>query len=295
MSRLLIGLVAGGALALSAWPLRAQEQDTITARNEQKVEMALATESELEFFEVPLADVVEYVSDKHDIPVLLDLRALEDQGVTADTPITFSLTEVTLATALDLVLRPLELTWTVHRGVLVITTPEETENNLITKVYPVGDLLPANGPVAVSSSAGGLGGGFGSPGMSRGGFFNAQFSEQPGDPDAQSEVAGQESQPAGPGASPFDAPMCGGGFCPPPGPGLAPSKPESPLEQLIIAIITTVEPCDWEEVGGPGTIAPLQLPQGPVLVISQTYRTHRKVAKLLADLRAVSQDQQSKQ
>jgi len=52
--------------------------------------------------------------------------------------------------------------------------------------------------------------------------------------------------------------------------------------QAIIGLITsTIEPTTWDDAGGPGSIAPYR----GTLVIAQTMRVHRKVEKLLNDLR----------
>jgi hypothetical protein len=48
---------------------------------------------------------------------------------------------VSLQSGLNLLLRPLDLTWTIQDEVLLITTPEEAELALIVKVYDVHDLV----------------------------------------------------------------------------------------------------------------------------------------------------------
>ena len=69
------------------------------------------------------------------------LKALGDAGVESDTPITFRVKDVSLKSALNLMLRPLDLTYVYKDEVLLITTPEQVEQYLKVKVYDVRDLL----------------------------------------------------------------------------------------------------------------------------------------------------------
>ena len=104
-------------------------------------EAALAKPTQMEFIESPLSDVVDFLEDHHGIEIQMDIRALEDVGIGADTPITKSLKGLSLRSALNLVLRDLSLTWIIRDEVLLITTPKEAESNLTTKVYDVYDLV----------------------------------------------------------------------------------------------------------------------------------------------------------
>jgi len=61
--------------------------------------------------------------------------------MTEDTPVTLHLSEVPLQSALAILLDQLELTYTITNEVLLITTPEEAENLLKVRVYPVADLV----------------------------------------------------------------------------------------------------------------------------------------------------------
>ena len=141
---------------------------------EQRIFEELDKETHLEFNETPLADVVGYLKDLHEIEIQLDTRALDGVGIGSDTPITRELRGVSLRSALRLMLKDLDLTYVVKDEVLQITTPEEAEANLVTKVYPVGDLvLPISNqaganPFMLGGGLGGMGG-FGG-GMGGGGF-----------------------------------------------------------------------------------------------------------------------------
>jgi hypothetical protein len=66
------------------------------------------------------------------------------------------------------------------------------------------------------------------------------------------------------------------------------AKPTSgPADNLIELITSTLSPSDWDSNGGSGSIAYLN----GALVISQTEEIHRRIATLLADLRAIREKQ----
>jgi len=114
---------------------------------EATIEQALATPTQMEFHDTPLTDVIEYLKDfhtqklGHPFEIQLDHKALSDAGIAKDAPVTMILKGITLRSGLNLLLRPLQLTWTIQDEVLLITTPEEAENQLTTKVLDVADLV----------------------------------------------------------------------------------------------------------------------------------------------------------
>jgi hypothetical protein len=108
---------------------------------ELRILKALAEPTEISLIDEPLGSLVDYLSDQHKIQIMLDTRALDDVDIAADEPITFQVSGVSLRSALDLILRNLDLTWTVDSEVLLITTPDEAENRLIIKTYDVRDLV----------------------------------------------------------------------------------------------------------------------------------------------------------
>jgi hypothetical protein len=104
------------------------------------IDAALNSQTSLDLVETPLTDVVAFLRNLHDIPILIDLRALEDVGMAPDVPVTIRLDGVTLRSALHIMLRDLGLAYVVADGVLQLTTPESAESRLVQHVYPVGDL-----------------------------------------------------------------------------------------------------------------------------------------------------------
>lgn len=169
---------------------------------EVRIQAALDATDEWDFKDFPLRDVCELIQEKLDIDVAIDTRALEDFGIDSDTPITRSISGISNRSFLRLMLNELELTFTMRYGALWITTPEEAEARLTTKVYPVGRLL----------------------------VRDSSLPERLADDDF-----------------------------------------------LIGAIMASIAPDTWDEVGGPGSIDGIH----DTLVISQTYDVHEEVERFL--------------
>ena len=129
------------------------------SKREKEILAELDNPTNIEFDEETLYNIVEYLSETHDIPIVLDVPALDEIGFdVATNPITKNLTGISLRAALRNILGDLELTYTIKDEVLSITTQEKAETELITRVYPVGDLVV---PI-MSGMGGGMGGGMGS-------------------------------------------------------------------------------------------------------------------------------------
>ena len=139
---------------------------------EQRINEALTSPLKpagLDFTEEPLENVVNFLQDEYNIPIQLDMPSLEDAALTADEPVTVNLKNITLRSALRLMLKQKQLTYVIRDEVMIITTPEEAESELVTKVYPVADLvLPIEVP-QTGGGGGGLGGGQGGGGGGQGG------------------------------------------------------------------------------------------------------------------------------
>ncbi len=112
--------------------------------------------------------MIEFLEDFHGIQIEVDTQALEDESVdvTSET-ITKDLSGISLRSGLRLMLGDLNLTYVIDNEVLMITSQEKAEETLVTKVYPVGDLVMPI--IDLGSSGGGLGGGLG------GGGFGGSF------------------------------------------------------------------------------------------------------------------------
>ena len=125
-------------------------------RNEQQIQSALDNEVSLTFLEEPLESAVARIQDQARIPIVIDQRALDELGLQPDIPVTIDLENVSLRSFLRLMLREYDLTYMIKDEVLQITTTDAAGDNLVNKVYPVGDLVV---PIIQMGGMGGMGGG----------------------------------------------------------------------------------------------------------------------------------------
>ncbi len=109
---------------------------------QQRIREALETVTHVEFDDVPLEEAIQRLSTVHRIPMLLDYKALEDGGIGSDSPISFSQTQLSLRTMLHFLLDAHDLTWTIMDNVLVITTKDDADSKLSTKIYDVRKIVP---------------------------------------------------------------------------------------------------------------------------------------------------------
>ena len=93
----------------------------------------------------PLSEAITFLQNYTGLNIVLDPKALNDEGLTSASPVSLTVNNVQLKTALKLLLRPLGLTYKVEDEVLLITSPQARRPRCIPKTYYVGDLImPAN-------------------------------------------------------------------------------------------------------------------------------------------------------
>src|SRR5947208_2019688 len=71
----------------------------------------------------------------------VDFSGLESVGVSSDTPITISVDGIQFKSALNLMLEPLSLGYMIKDEVLQVTSKERQQGELVTRSYPVADLV----------------------------------------------------------------------------------------------------------------------------------------------------------
>ena len=142
-----LGLVTASAVLAEEKPKPKKTPKPAAAKQpplgvgEAAIKKALAQPTEMEFIETPLSDVIDYLKDRHHIEIQLDNKAMGDVGIGGDTPVTKNIKGITFRSALKLLLQELNLTYMILDEVLLITTPEEAESQLTTKVLDVSDLV----------------------------------------------------------------------------------------------------------------------------------------------------------
>ncbi len=97
------------------------------SKEEERVWDELDKQTEVAFTDSPLTDVVKFLADFHNIPIIIDAEALEKEGIATDTPVTRTLTGVKLRSALKIILQPLNLGYVIEDDALKITTAEKVK------------------------------------------------------------------------------------------------------------------------------------------------------------------------
>ena len=98
-------------------------------QSEERILAALSEATSIEFFDTALVDAMQFISDLHDITVILDEIGLKEKGITSDEPITQKLSGIPLKNALETILKPLGLAYVVEDGVLKITSQKVQQAN----------------------------------------------------------------------------------------------------------------------------------------------------------------------
>jgi uncharacterized membrane protein YgcG len=137
--------------------------------NEARIAKALDDETEFEFVDTPLKNVMENIAEMHNITIIIDDKALDGEGITLDLPVNLVLSGVTLRSALKILLERENLTWVIEDEVMKITTTTKADEALETRVYPVADLVIQLNSRTAGGGAGGGGGGMMGGGMMGGG------------------------------------------------------------------------------------------------------------------------------
>ncbi len=207
---------------------------------EEKIREALEENTNFEFIETRLSEVVDYLRDLHDIEIQIDQKALDDVGIGTDTPVTRNLKGIRLRSALRLMLRELDLTYVIRDEVLLITTPEEVENLLTTKVYPVADLVL---PIPQTGFQGGFGGLGGFGGGNQGGGGGMGFGQGGG---GMGGFGG-----GGMGGGGFGGGGGGGGFF-----NVADDAETAPAERPVLKLFEAEEPAQPQPTEAPAAKQP---------------------------------------
>jgi hypothetical protein len=111
---------------------------------EQEIKRKLLTNTTLLEFPdgTPLKDAIDFVADKHRIPVMFDSAALKDSGLNPSTTTLppFALKDISLRAALNHMLSPYGLTHLIKDDLLLITTKDKAATMLETRLFDVRDL-----------------------------------------------------------------------------------------------------------------------------------------------------------
>jgi general secretion pathway protein D len=262
------------------------EQRSRRTERELEIERKLKTPVSCKFRDRPLSEVLEQLGKLAAVPTHLDAKGLDEEGVSSDTTVTIDLTQdISLKSALHLILEPLHLSYVIKNEVLMITSEQLRDGEVYTHTYNVADLvipIPNFAPNGRMGLAGALGEAYNMAGGGVGGMGGANMAylaSQDGTPATgmvNPAVMAQINQLM-PGSRGSDgAPMTAG-------PGGLGGGTQADFDSLIELLQSTVAPTTWDEVGGPGSIREFE--NNLSLVISQTEDVHEQIVDLLEQLR----------
>ncbi|MBL9081372.1 MAG: hypothetical protein JNK76_06170 [Planctomycetales bacterium] len=256
---------------------------------ELEIEQKLKTPVSLKFANAPMAQVFEKLSAMTGVPIYLDNRGIAAEGVDSSTPVTIDLsTEISLKSALNLILAEHHLTYVIKNEVLKITSDRMRSEEVYPVTYAVGDLIipiPNFTPTGSMGMAGAL-----AEAQARLTSGLGLASHMPGhSPISVATTNSSSSDVLGQMAVPFAS---GGGG--PPSTGQAQNVPFGPggmgggvqpdFDSLIELMTSTIEPETWREAGGTqGEVRPHHSTLS--LVITQTQAVHEQIEDLLNQLR----------
>ncbi|MFO1045416.1 MAG: permease prefix domain 1-containing protein [Planctomycetaceae bacterium] len=104
---------------------------------------ALHQPVDADFEDIPLGEVVEFLSKSQGIPILIDHETLSDEGLSRDTRLSLRLQGRPLQTMLNSLLDELHLSYVIREGALIVTTEAAAEAELNSVLYNVKDLITA--------------------------------------------------------------------------------------------------------------------------------------------------------
>jgi hypothetical protein len=95
--------------------------------------------------DLPLKDAVTYLRSVTGANIFVNWSALQNAGISKLTPVSLSLQDVSARKILSLILEQVSpqtpLVFYTHENVLMITTRSDANRRLVTRIYPVGDLV----------------------------------------------------------------------------------------------------------------------------------------------------------
>jgi general secretion pathway protein D len=231
---------------------------------EKQIEQSLGRQVSLHFEKTPLVEVIRHIQKIADVNIVLDTAALEEEHVPTSTEITIGVDGITLRSALNLILEPLNMGYMTKDEVLLITSRLKQQGTTVLLTYPVADLVMpiSNTPPTVPFQRGTGGAQFVVP---------SADTTQPGSGQAMFQVG----QTLGTTA-PQQAAMANG--IRPSGASQAPD-----FDSIKHLLVSTIEPESWDEAGGQGHIQANDSTLS--LVIRQTQKVHDEIRDLLQQLR----------
>jgi hypothetical protein len=241
--------------------------DSSAPRNKIEEKMAQPFPGKIQFFDMPLRDVLDYISEQIEVDILIDNRLHSNphsdfsQAVSLD----FQYGKVTTKTLLTLLFEQGDMAgeagYLVRDEILYITDISNVENTMTVRVYNCRDLVGMSSPSGAGLDFGGGAGADSYGDLGAGAGFGG------------GGYGGGEGYGMAPGGG-----MPGGMG----GPGRMRSGSPFPGQYDLVSVVTqTIEPGWWNDEGSEGSA---RLFDG-LLVIKHTSEVHQQVEELLKLIR----------
>jgi type II secretory pathway component GspD/PulD (secretin) len=241
---------------------------------EAQIERKLSLPITLNFQDVPLYRVLQDLQAMSGVNIVPDTAALAAENISLEQQLSFNVDNISMRSALNLLLKKVNLTYVIKNEVLEITTERQATGKRRMVTYSVADLVVPvedhpTSPISsfeealkrhISSTGGGV-------------RYSAPV---PFTPNNAIQNGTPVSQQASQGGKDWQTSKSRG----------------NTIEHLVIDLITnTVAPNTWEQAGGEGRIQ--YFPLGHALVVSQVQEVQEEVQALLNALRKLQDIQVS--
>ncbi len=128
--------------------------------SEVNIEKKLNEPITINFNDMSLGEAIAFIQNYTGLNVVLDSKALNDEGLSRDSKVNLQANSIKLKSALKFMLRPLNLTYKSDDDVLMITSPQAMRDKTHSWTYPVADLVispnkaqPGNNPTAANQAS----------------------------------------------------------------------------------------------------------------------------------------------
>ena len=217
---------------------------------------------EVQFQETPFEQVIDWLRDFTRLNISVRWQKLADNGIERDKPITIKVRDLRLSQVLGLVMdeaagSDVRLAYRMTGNLLVISTAEDLDREMIVKTYDISDLLlqipratrSAGFDVSQGLGQGGAGGSGGGGGGAGGGMFGQGKQRQQQGQDRSGQQGDQEQ-----------------------------------IDKLIELIQDTIEPDSWQKNNGNGSIKVFNR----TLVVRNTILVHQRLGGYVTERDALA-------
>lgn len=277
-----------------------RKQETRYSEKELQIIKSLSTPVQANYTNQPLQSVMEDMARMAGVTIHLAPDGLAEQSVQPSQPVSLNTVEsIPLKSALNLILEPLNLDYTVRNDVLMITSKSKKDTDVYAVTYPVADLvipIPNFQPSSNMGLEGALRSAMSTANNNAPAWMGAMANaasqmevvaaRNTNSPEAAAVPAGGMGQISVPmGGSGAGSAVVGGGNAGfgSPAAGNSGGASQEDFDKLIGLITNTVSPDSWVDNGGAGTISAFNVNLS--LVVNQTQEVHEQIANLLEQLR----------